>query len=180
MYCDTMQYFLMTVIHEKNLFFLYKFVAKNHAICKVDHWQFLYVRCTIMLSFPSGKRYNGGNRQTALQKELKPLLDKVKDIKALLALPETRDKIYKEVFGKKKTEYTTQSWDVALTEKSFHINILRWDELEKTIGPWLSFSNANTFSRHSKPYWQQFSHTSPWNAELHSCLLFTINLCALF
>lgn len=139
MYCDTMQYFMMTVIHEKNLFFdkhngffLYKFVAKNHAICKVDHWQFLYVRCTIMLSFPSGKRNNGGNRQTALQKELKPLLDKVKDIKALLALPETRDKIYKEVFGK-KTDYTTQSWDVALREKSFHIHILGWDELQKTI-----------------------------------------------
>ncbi|XP_077342993.1 A-kinase anchoring protein 7 isoform X2 [Lithobates pipiens] len=47
-----------------------------------------------------GKRYNDGNKQTALQRELKPLLDKVKDIKALLALPETREKIYREVFGK--------------------------------------------------------------------------------
>lgn len=107
MYCDTMQYFLMTILHEENLFFdkrngffLYKCVAKNHNICIVDHRHFLYVRCTIMLFFPSGKRYNDGNKQATLQRELKPLLDKVKDIKAVLALPETREKIYREVFGK--------------------------------------------------------------------------------
>lgn len=54
-----------------------------------------------MLSFPSGKTFNDGNKETALQRELKPLLDKVKDIKAVLALPETREKIYREMFGKR-------------------------------------------------------------------------------
>ncbi|XP_068087666.1 A-kinase anchoring protein 7 isoform X3 [Hyperolius riggenbachi] len=48
-----------------------------------------------------GKKHKDENTQTALQRERNPLLDKVKDIKAVLALPETRAKIYKEVFGKR-------------------------------------------------------------------------------
>ncbi|XP_073527349.1 A-kinase anchoring protein 7 isoform X2 [Phyllobates terribilis] len=48
-----------------------------------------------------GQKCRDPIKELAFQKELKPLLDKVKDIKTLMGLPETRAKIYKEVFGKR-------------------------------------------------------------------------------
>lgn len=54
-----------------------------------------------MMSFSPGQKYRDTIKDFALQKDLKPLSDKVKDIKKLLALPEIRAKIYKEVFDKR-------------------------------------------------------------------------------
>lgn len=54
-----------------------------------------------MMSFSPGQKYRDTIKDIALQKDLKPLLNKVKYIKKLLALPEIRAKMYKEVFGKR-------------------------------------------------------------------------------
>ncbi|XP_066461656.1 A-kinase anchoring protein 7 isoform X2 [Eleutherodactylus coqui] len=48
------------------------------------------------------QKYRNTITDIAFQKELKPLLDKVKDIKKMLALPETRAKIYKELYDHRK------------------------------------------------------------------------------
>ncbi|KAM4042108.1 A-kinase anchoring protein 7 isoform 3-T3 [Anomaloglossus baeobatrachus] len=64
---------------------------------KIIFWQLLSIN-----RWRQGPKCKDTIKELAFQKELKPLLDKVKDIKTLMGLPETRAKIYKELFGNRQ------------------------------------------------------------------------------